>query len=163
MEEANNKKKIIPKYADAGRKGRVEKYGPLANILWFEHCEVKHLHCAKLADDRLSTRASCQQADMTTDGVPTELMMWEGWKSGPFPQHLHVQVLASKIWMRDAYDEGNYVMLCMDGLRGVEVPFDLELPKPVMTRTATGMQEAYRFPLEQCKQIKLGKIRKELN
>ena len=161
----SNNSKIIPRYANAGRKDRVEKYGRGAECFWFQHCQANDLRYEPFADDRLSTRKSCKLPDCLTDGVPTELTMWpKGWKSGEF-RCKHVQILASKIWMREAYagSGGYYVMISLDGVHGVKVPFDLKLPEPVMSPTAEGMQSAYRFPIEQCEKFKLGKVRTELN
>ena len=157
----NNNNK--PTYADAGRKDRVEIYGRAADTWWHQHCLETNQRYEPLADDRLSTREACKQADCLTDGVPTELTIWRGWDNdGDFPMP-RVQILEQKIWMRDAYPEGSYIMMNKLGTRAIKIPFNLPWAQRVESPTMTGRQIAYRFDVDKCEQFELRKVRTDLN
>lgn len=157
---------ITPKYADAGRKQRVEFYGRLAELTWHEHCLATHMRYEPFADDRLSTRESCKQPDCMTNGMPTELKMWSGWPEGEFPKHLPIQIPAGSLWMRDAYESGGFVMMNLAGTHAVSVPFGTEPSRMVETKSyshASGKMDAAQYDLPLCKQFELKKIQKSLN
>lgn len=161
-----NDKIVTPKYADEGRKQRVEFFGRNADLNWFEHCLAKNLRYEPLADDRLSTAEACKKPDCLTNGIPTELKMWRGWISGEFPSHLPLQVQSGSLWMRDEYESGAYVLMNMDGTHAVSVSFNVEPDKMVNTRSlshASGKTQAAQYDLSKCHQFKLAKINKQLN
>jgi hypothetical protein len=161
-----NAPKIIPTYADEGRKQRVETFGRIAELYWHEHCLATNQRYEPLADDLLSTRESCKKPDCLTDGIPTELKMWSGWKSGRFPPHLPMQVQGGSLWMRESYESGYYVMINGEGTHAISVPFSVEPDCMVMTRSLShpsGKAPAAQYHLDKCQQFELGKIRKELN
>ena len=75
---------VAPRYADPGRKERVESFGCRSAIAWHEHTQKHNLRFDTLADDTVSTRESCCKPDVMTNGRATELMMTD-WGDYSFP------------------------------------------------------------------------------
>ena len=157
---------VTPKYADAGRKQRVEFFAPLGELTWHEHCLASDWRYEPFADDRASTRDSCCLPDCKTNGIPTEIKMWTGWKSGEFPKNLPVQIPANSLAFRDQFEAGRFVMINMDGTHAVIVSFDIDPIRMVETNShshASGKMFSAQYELSQCRQIELKKIQKKLN
>lgn len=109
MPQAKEHETIKPKYADPGRKLRVETMGCRANIAWHMHCEKNGDRFEPLADDVGSTRNLCCKPDCLTNGRATELMMYD-WGDRSFP-FKYLLVPFHKLKYAQDYPDGKFVMM----------------------------------------------------
>lgn len=161
MAEANSNK-VIPKYADAGRRERVKSIGGRANIAWHEHCEASDIPFMPLADDLASTRESCCKPDVLTNGRATELMMYD-WGDKPFP-FPYMNVPVHKLKYGEDYPDGKFVMMNYHETYAVSVLMveDVDDYAYYPDNYGKPMKHA-RFDVAKCHRFKLGKVNKLLN
>ena len=155
-------KEIIAKYADAGRKERVESIGGRADLVWHEHCQASGFRFMPLADDRLSTRESCCKPDVTTNGRGTELMMYD-WGDKQFPFN-YMNVPKHKLKYGEDYPDGKFVLMNHDETYAVSVPMVETVDKwgDYPDNYGKPMKHA-RFKVAKCHKFKLGKVNKLKN
>ncbi len=161
MEEAN-KKKITPRYADEGRKQRVESIGGRADLVWHEHCKSSGFTFMPLADDLGSTRELCCKPDVMTNGRATELMMYD-WGDKPFP-FSYMNVPVHKLKYGEDYPDGKFVMVNYHETFGVSVLMTEDVDGYAYYPDNYGkpMKHA-RFKVAKCHRFRLGKVNKLLN
>lgn len=149
--------RTIPRYADEGRKLRVESIGGRADLTWYQHCQASGLRFMPLADDRLSTRESCRKPDVMTNGRATELMMYD-WGDKPFP-FTHMNVPWHKLRYGEEYPDGRFVLMNYDENYAVSVSMTEEVDDIGYYPDNYGkpMKHA-RFKVAKCHKFKLRKV-----
>lgn len=145
---------MTPRYGHTpttSRSKRDEAYRQYAELIWREHCHVIESKFELLSEDG-------SKPDCMTDGVPTELMIFRGWKEDgefPFPR---IPIPESRWKLQEGFSEGNYIVINTLGTRAYRIPFGIDFDQEVKTRTQAGWSYSYRFDVGKCLQFKLGKI-----
>jgi len=153
---------VAPRYADPGRKERVESFGCRSAIAWHEHTQKHNLRFDTLADDTASTRESCCKPDVMTNGRATELMMTD-WGDYSFPFKF-MNVPKHKLEYGDEYPDGKFVLMNEHETYAVSVPMTEEVDAWAYYADNYGKPMPHaRFDIAKCHKFKLGKVDKRRN